>query len=171
MLRCLFGLAIAALLTGCGSSSSSTTTPATSPPAGRQAVTRAQFIAQADALCQTAQNELAPLKARIESLSSSSETATALRQAAALLRQSILITRATQKKLEALARPPADTATIEKMLTGMGEETTYKKDAADAVTKHEPEQFAAVKKLDVKAKSFDEGLAQGYGLKVCGRSE
>jgi hypothetical protein len=158
---------VALAATGCGSSTNTTTpgttTAATSPP------TRAQFIAQADAICQQAQSELAPLKARVEALKGSSPST--YKVAASLVRENVAISRAVQKKLDALAKPPADAATIEKMLGVLSEEITDKNNAANAIANEEAAGVTAASAADKKAKSFDEGLAQGYGMKVCGRSE
>jgi len=158
---------------GCGSTSTKTaTTPATtSTTVSKPAPTRAQFIAQADEICKTAHAKIAPLKARAEALRGQSQNSSTYKNLASLLREDVAISRAVQKNLQALPQPPADTATIEKMLAGFSEEITDKNNAADAVAHEEISGIQAANTADKKANAFDEGLAQGYGMKFCGKSE
>ncbi|MGO8905949.1 MAG: hypothetical protein ACLQMH_10045 [Solirubrobacteraceae bacterium] len=162
---------LAALVgTGCGTTSTQTVrVPTTS--AATPVPTRAGFIAQADEICQTAQTQLTPLKARVEALQGQTPSSSIYKTLGTLLREDVTISRAVEKKLQALPQPPADAATIEKILAGLSEEITDKNNAANAVANEETSAIEADSTADKKAKAYDEGLAQGYGMKVCGRSE
>ena len=114
MIRSVAILASAAALAGCSSTKTGTTSP---PPA----VTKAQFLVRADAICSAAKGELARLRVRVKSITLKSPTQAPLHELDALLRRNAAIARAAFEKLAALARK--------------------------------------------------EGLAHGYGTKVCDRSE
>jgi len=175
VLTILVALAVA----GCGStgkpSSSATTgtsagtptrvTSAAAPPAG---ATTARFIAAADSICRALRSQQQPLNARAQALTQ--ETASARAQLQALLQQSVVYARAADAKLQALPRPPGETAAIEKLLAGYDHEATEVSSFADILTKQEPEKQRSVLGSLERSTATDRALAKSLGLKVCAAS-
>jgi hypothetical protein len=185
---------VALASTGCGSSSSGTPTAATQPasaaatsthsataaqgstgtraathPTATPTATRALFIARADTICRTLKSQQAPLEARVHTLNGSSENSQSnYKELASLLHQSVRFARSADAKLQALAAPPGDGATIEKLLAGYSEEAKYATSFADALTREERGAWEAAEKALARTLALDRGLAQGYGFKVCG---
>lgn len=171
---------VALAATGCGSTSTKTVAESTSPQAvavhARTTTSsppaRAQFIAQADAVCRTLKSEQAPLEARVHALNGSSENSPSNYKAlAVLLRQSVRFARTADAKLQSLSKPPGDRATIEKLFAGYSEEATDATKFADALAREERGAWEAAERALTKAIARDRGLARGYGFRVCGTSE
>jgi len=168
---------IALAVAGCGSTSkpsvgattgtsAGTPTRVTSiPPAG---ATTARFIAAADSICRALRSQQQPLNARAQALTQ--ETASARAQLQALLQQSVVYARAADAKLQALPRPPGETAAIDKLLAGYDYEATEVSSFADILTKQEPEKQRSVLGSLERSTATDRALAKSLGLKVCAAS-
>ena len=144
------------------------TTPAATTP--KPVPTKAVFIAQADEICRAGNAELAPFKRRSKALAGDSP-AEIRELLPPILRQAVVVERAWIAKLQALPTPSGDATTIAKWLTALNEAMTDARSVADAV---EAEGLAAQQpatSAGEKAKTLARGLAQGYGMKVCGKSE
>jgi len=158
----------AVVLGGCGAARKHTvvvqtvTVPATS---SKPTPTMTQFIAQADEICKTLKSEQAQVKQRF------SESSKGVTAAVQLGRQGITFSRAANAKLQALPKPASEAATIEKLLTGYGEEATDGTNALDALAHKEISAEEAAQAALTKVEAFDDGVAQTLGLKVCGKSE
>ena len=166
----LIASALAALLaSGCGSTSSPTTQPGSGSSAS--SVTRAQFVARANAICTALHGEQALLKPRLTALEHLQSARLARKAGAGIAHESVALARAAEAKLRALARPAADAATIERLLAGYREEVTYATSIANAIASEYPRgQEAAARNLK-HAVLVDRGLAAGLGLNVCATSE
>jgi hypothetical protein len=148
-----------------GSSGAPAATRATATPTP----TRALYIARADTICRTLKSQQAPLEARVHTLNGSSENSPSnYKELASLLRQSVRFARSADAELQALPAPPGDAATIEKLLAGYSEEAKDATNFADALTREERGAWEAAERALAKTLALDRGLAQGYGLKVCG---
>src|ERR1700677_2608595 len=118
----LLASVLTVLCAGCGASNShvaSVHAGAESTPTGVS--TRAQFVAQAQQICQTLSAQEKPLRARQETLKSL-PTATADKLFVSLVDQVVTLSRAAERKLAALPRPPSDARAISKLLAGFSEE-------------------------------------------------
>jgi hypothetical protein len=156
------------LLSGCGSSGTGTTgayAGQSASTAGVQATT-AHFVAQAEAVCHTLSVQEQPLKARQESLKGV-PTATSDKAFVSLARQVVTLSRATDEKLRALARPPAAGRAIEQLLSAFAEELVYATNIATAAANEENTPGEdAVNELR-KSIAANSALAATYGMKDC----
>jgi hypothetical protein len=136
------------------------------------APTKAQFIARADAICARTDAKLKPAQKRLKALpgESASESAAyaALRSAAAALRQGATITREGIAQLQALTVPQGDASTVQKIVTALDDEAADIDNMASATASGEASAIDAAKRAEQITKATYGGLAQGYGLKVCG---
>jgi hypothetical protein len=175
-LSCIAAIAAvlcAAAVAGCGGGSTRTTaatvTRASSPSTAAvpAAPTKAQFIARADAICARTNAKLKPVQQHLSALARQSESAiesegpTAFRQGAAITREGIA-------QLQALSVPTGDVATVQKIITALDDEAADIDNIAAATAHGEGSAIEAAKRAEQTTKATYQGLAQGYGLKVCG---
>jgi hypothetical protein len=146
--------AIAALaLAGCGASNP------------RTALTKAQFIARADAICGHEAADLSGLRARNRASDAS------LTQVPRLIRQVAAIHEAATTRLESLPQPPGEASTIAGWLTARTVAATFELDTAEA-----PPGEASVAGSDMRAalrraRTLVRSLSRSYGFRVCGTTE
>ena len=153
---------VALLAGGCGSTSSTTSAPASTTPAGSgAAVTRAQFAAQADAICTTLHTQQAQLKTRLTALEHAPSARQARKEGGAIARESVALARAAEAKLQALARPAADAATIERLLAGYREESADASRIAEAITSEYPRGEEAAARDLKRAVAVDRVAGRG----------
>jgi hypothetical protein len=69
-----------------------------------------------------------------------------------------------------LEPPPADEATIEKMLDTAQEGNSLGVEAAEALEEGETSRFGELAKEVEAVNNRAKGIAEGYGLKVCGQA-
>jgi hypothetical protein len=155
------------LCSGCGSSSTNSTGGRTSGTSSTSAsTTKAQFVAQAEAICRTLSSQEKPLKARQESLKNLSPE-TGDTEFVAIVSKVVAYSQAAASKLEALPLPPDDAPAIEKLLLSFSEETGDAKAIEQAARKQEstPGEDAE----DALRRTLDENLpqAEAYGMKDC----
>ncbi len=162
-------LAIGApLLAACGHTSTTTSNTVSASSPG--AATRAQFVARAEAVCHALTAQERPLRARQESLKGLAPAA-AQTTFVSLARQVVALSRATAGELEALPRPAADRAAIEKLLRAYSEETADVSNLAEAAAHQDAalgEQAQRVLKRSIAANIE---LASTFGMKSCLGSE
>lgn len=127
-------------------------------------VTKAQFLARADALCQAEIDRLRGVAAfeRVPLASLADDPR--------LIRHAVAIHEATDAKLEALPEPPGEAAGIAKVLTARTIATTVETDTAQALAKHLP-AAQSVQQERMRRSAIAKSLAAGYGLSVCGPIE
>jgi hypothetical protein len=127
----------------------------------RPGLTRAQFIARADAICAAEDVKLSRVAAYEHA------TLAELASDPRLIRHAVAIHEAASAKLEALAEPPADVAPIARWLAARTVATTVEFDAEQALVKRLPDA-ARVQAERARRSALALGLARGYGLRVCG---
>jgi hypothetical protein len=166
--RLSFAVVVGLALGGCGSSASQTVTVTRAPGnnVAQPVPTRAEFIAKADAICARLKADQAPLEARAQG--SAGEIPSSATEAS-IFREDIRLGRAATARFAALPRPPGDRGVIEKLLTLDGDEATDLGNVADAVEAEDSASFRTAIGTLKKVEAHDYGLAQGLGLKVCGR--
>ena len=152
---------------GCGGSSTSTATQ-TVTVGHTQELTKAEWIAKADAICAETQEETAPLKAEANALKEAPENASTYQKLAEVLKAGTASIPKETTALRALEPPSGDQGIIQKMIGTVEANATLGESMADALENSDLGRFEALneqaKENTIKAK----GLAQGYGLKVCG---
>lgn len=127
-------------------------------------VTKAQFIARADAVCRAEQEKLR------RALEREHTTVAALAYYPRIIRIAVAIHEAADAKLEALSEPPQDVAPITRWLTARTIATTVEFDAAQALAQHLP-AAARVQAERLRRSALALSLARDYSLTVCGSIE
>lgn len=158
------------VLAGCGSSTSGTSTKpaktdssavaAVSSPAGPS---RASFITSADAICSSVTSRIAPLKASINSNSTPAQAADATSHV-------LTIEASAVQRLKALPEPSGDHAVIAKLWTALDALVANQQNVQQALADDSASELTAAEADVNRAQSYYRGLAQGYGLQVCGAS-
>jgi hypothetical protein len=160
-------IALALAAAGCGSSkNATTTTTATSPSA-----TNAQFVARADAICQSARAKLTPLQATLGrelQAEQASDTAAHRAAVAATFRQSTQVASPLLDRLRTIAPPPSDGAAMAKYLSGVASQITLIDKFADAVLANDAEAVTTLGHEITQGKASVNALARGLGFKICG---
>jgi hypothetical protein len=158
-------LAATAGLAGCGGATK-TQTSSTSPAASGPVPTRAQYVAQADAICQETRASLAKLQTK--SLIALGDTPKAFAAAAPLFRQIQAVEQAELGRLQGLRLPSGDNTEVTAYLQEGTQAVTLVARIAAAFAKGDKVALAAAEKEGNQRGAVAKGLAQGYGFKVCG---
>jgi hypothetical protein len=156
---------------GCGGGgSSSVETSSGHPPESAETV-KAAFIAQADALCTDDHAKSAPIRAEIEKIEASGNPESPPNEArlGELLKQAIGAAEVEVEAIRELETPPADQATIGKMLDAAGEGSGLGRKTATALEEGDEARFVELAQEDEAINNRVRGIAEGYGFKVCGQ--
>ena len=145
--KCALGIMAAALVMAASTGVAGAAAP------HKQAPTKAEFIAQGDAICSAGNQAEAALQTRVVGTSKNPTKA----QLTTFAKGIAKIILGEHAKLSKLTPPSADKATIKKLLTEL------KKEANALAAK--PSLLLSGKGLDKAAKQ-----AQAYGFKVCGNT-
>jgi hypothetical protein len=165
--RLVPALAVVATLAiaGCGGGGTKTFTQVrtqTSP----EPLTKAEYIAHADAICKTEGAKRAELEQQVAELApiTSGET----REVAALLRQQADNQMAEVKGLLALQPPSADAASLASLLSILSAQITDLDDWADAYDQRNAKEIRSLQIRIAEHNAEASALAHRYGFKVCG---
>lgn len=162
-----------AALAGCGGGSTNTTTTTDTRASSSAALavpatpTKAQFIARADTICARTNAKLKPVQQRLAALARASES-TVEAKGSSVLREGAAITREGIAQLQALTVPQGDAPTVRKIVTALDDEAADIDNMASATASGEASAIEAAKRAEQTTKATYDGLAQGYGFKVCG---
>jgi chromosome segregation ATPase len=173
-LVCLLAMALA--LASCGGSSSSdppTTSAATETDAATEessapSQSRAEFITQADGICQKVKEEDAPVETRFTQLNETAKTPQEGKEAADLLRQLTDYVSGGVAKLRELEPPPGDEEAIDSYISAVEERVATEEKMADAIETRNENRFKALSEEFSAASSLAKEEAERYGFKVCG---
>jgi hypothetical protein len=132
-------------------------------------LTKAQFIAHADAICRSEDVKLAYIEQRAASLEGASLAS--FRTVPHLIRKTVAIHEVTNAKLEALPQPPAETTAIGRWLTARIVATTVALDAAEAPAGKDLIAARDLQQQLTRAIVLVRGLAHSYGFAVCDAGE
>jgi hypothetical protein len=124
------------------------------------AVTKAQFIARADAICQAEQAKLAFIKLGAGAAGEGPTTPS-------VIRQEVVQSRAATAKLESLPQPPGENATIGKWLTARTVAATIASDAGEAPAGEDATAVRDVLNELTRANALAQRLAGDYGVETC----
>jgi hypothetical protein len=130
----------------------------------KRGLSRAQFVASADAVCRYEQAKLATIEARAQRLGRADTAPSVIRQRVA---QSQLAT----GRLEGLPEPPGDARAIGRWLTARTVAATVAVDLAEAPSRGEATAVSDVKGQLATALARARALALGYGSQVCSETE
>lgn len=167
-------LALIMVVAGCGGGSSSSTIETSSgyPPGQSAEYPKEAFIEEADALCSDYQAKVAPIKAELEELEKAPnpESPQNEKMLGELLNEAIAEAEAELDSLRELEPPQADAATIEKMLDTAQEGNGLGTETAEALEDGDTSRFRELVKEVEATNNRAKGMAEGYGLKVCGQA-
>jgi hypothetical protein len=133
-----------------------------------QELTKAEWIAKADAICAATKEETAPLKAEANALKEAPENASTYQKLAEVLKAGTASIPKETAALRALEPPSGDQEIIQKMIGTVEANATLGDSMADALENSDLERFEALNEQAKENTTKAKGLAQGYGLKVCG---
>lgn len=165
------------VLAGCGSSSSSSSS-ATDAGAGEAGtLTKAEFVAKADAICEATKAKQEPLRQKVEEVARKARgeeqanggiTDGTRRELAQALGRIVAMSEASQSRIQALGIPQEDAGQLEAIFQKV--ESSFESSLAygAALEKHEDAEAQAVaEKANTETHETAE-LAKQYGFKVCG---
>jgi hypothetical protein len=137
----------------------------------KAAVTNAQFIASADAICQAEQAKFAYIGQRAPALRQRARTVDHTPIIPSLIRQQVAQSRLANGKLEALPQPPGDRARIGKWLTARTVAATIASDLGEAPAGEHATAVRDVLNELKRANALAQRLAGDYGLEACRAAE
>jgi hypothetical protein len=127
--------------------------------------TKAQYTARADAIC-AFENEKLHRAAAFEHA-----PVAAFSSVPRLIREAVAIRAVANAKLESLAKPAGEGATIEKWLTARTVQATLRRDVAEAPAREFPTAAKDVKEALDRASALERDLSQSYGFRICSATE
>ena len=155
-------------LAACGGGGGTTATQTvTAQKQGGYPPTKAEFINQADALCQQFHADTASLRGRIQDLGQPTSTAD-LHRGADLIRQYADELSSEAAKLREIQPPRGDEAIINTWLSTAESGITAFHDLGDAYDSGDGQRIRSLGSEVQSRNDKASGIAQGYGLKVCG---
>lgn len=132
-------------------------------------LTKAQFIAAADAVCRVEEVKLKYIEQRAATLEG--VPAASFRSVPRLIRKAVAIHETTNAKLESLTEPPGETAAIGSWLTARIVATTIGLDAAEAPAGHDLVGRRDLQRQLSRSIARVHRLAHAYGFAVCDATE
>lgn len=178
-MRRLAPLVVVALiaLAGCGSSSVTSSSVTETTAGGEESLTKADFIAKADALCEASKAKQAPLRqnldeltrrARVEEQSNEGLSDGTRKELSQTLRRIVATTEASLSQVQALGLPQGETVQLETIFEKT--ESTIEASLAYGRTleNHEDARAQTIAEKGNTETRETAALAKQYGLKVCG---
>jgi CHASE3 domain sensor protein len=157
-------------LVGCGGSSSNSSSTDTASVRSGEALSKAEFVEQADAICTNRKSEREALQSEAEELAQEINAGSdaAREELADLLAKAADNAEEEFSELRGLTPPPADAATIDEMLSSAGRQVALTRAGVAALRKGDFEAFTEVTRSGRAAKAKAAATARSYGLEVCG---
>jgi hypothetical protein len=172
----IFVVSLVAL--GCGSSSSEGSSSATDAVrSGEGALSRAEFIAKADALCEASRTKQEPLRKKLEEVAREARseeqdpeglTDSTRRELAQTLGQLVAMTEASQAQVQALGPSQADAGQLEAVFQKTDSAFEASLAYGAALENHEDAKAQAIAERANAETRETAALAARYGFKVCG---
>jgi hypothetical protein len=166
----LVGVLAALAVAGCGGSDSATTRTETVTVEADDAspLSKAEWIERADAICEENDEEIEPLGEKFDELQDGPGSDQKSQEGAEVLREVTASRRGAYERIDELEPPPGDQQLIEKMLDTAEAGLTYNEQIADGL---EADDYSAITdgvEQREKKSAAASGMAEGYGLEVCG---
>lgn len=176
-MRRLVPLIFVIVLAGCGASSGGSSSSTEAATTGEGALTKAEFVAKADAICEATKAKQEPLrqkleevarKARSEEQGSGGITDGTRRELAQALGRIVAMSEASQSRVQALGLPREDAGQLEAIFQKV--ESSFESSLAygAALKQHEDAKAQAVAEKANTETHETAVLAKQYGFKVCG---
>ena len=170
----LLGAALA--LGACGdddddeaSSPATTTDTQTQTTTQADGVTKAEYIAEADAFCKKSNAEAKVLNERAQDAVRGARGAKAQLDAVApILREGYEVQARSREEFKKIEYPPGDRATIEQLYAAYDRQTALVAELRDAAEAGDVARFRSVSEEQDRVKVRARGLARSYGFKECG---
>lgn len=165
------------VLAGCGSSSGDSSSSSDVATSAGGSLTKTEFVAKADALCEASRAKQEPLrekleevaqKARGEEQSSEGLTDGTRQELAQTLGQIVAMAEASQSQVQGLGRPKGDAGQLEAIFAKT--ESAFETSLAygDALEHHEDAKAQAIAEKANAETRETAALATRYGFEVCG---
>lgn len=132
-------------------------------------LTKAQFIAHADAICGVERQDITYVERRAAALEGASVAS--FRSVPHLIRKAVAIYETTNAELESLAEPPGETRAIGRWLTARVVAATVALDAAEAPAGHDLVAARDLQQELSRAIALARRLARAFGFAVCNAAE
>ncbi len=149
---CASGIVVLIALAGCGGTETGT------------APTRAQFAAQADAVCRFEAEKLSRAAAFERA------PVAAFSTVPRLIRQAVAIRELADARLEALRVPAGEAGAIGRWLTARTVAATLQRDAAEAPAGQYPKATRDLNRALERARALERHLSEGHGFTICGKT-
>jgi hypothetical protein len=165
-------LAVLVIVAGCGGGGSSSAETSSGSPQESGELTKAAFIEEADALCSAYQDQTEPIRDEIEGIEKSSnpESPKNVVRLGELLGEAVATAEGELESIRELEPPQADASTLETMLDTAQEGNGSAAEYGEALEEGETSRFGDLGKETEAANNRAKGMAEGYGLKVCGQA-
>jgi hypothetical protein len=167
---CAF-LALVAVVAGCGGGGTSTEVRMGMAPESAKGV-KTIFIEEADGICSEYQAKREPIKAELEALEKVAEPESAAneKQIGALLNETLGDAEVELESIRELEVPPGDEPTIEKLIGTAEEGNSLVSEGATALEEGDTQRFGELAREGESVNARAKGIAEGYGLTVCGQA-
>lgn len=135
------------------------------------ALSKAQFIAQADSICESATSDAKPINehyAELQAGLSSENESSQYPKLGEVVQESAEALSSEVEDLRSLEPPSADRETITKMLALVDSQVSFTEGMASAFKSNNTGEAEALLEQAKPIKAQAHGIAQGYGFKVCG---
>jgi hypothetical protein len=132
-----------------------------------ETVSKAEFIEQGDDLCGQFREEVEGLD---EELTAALEDGD-YEEAATILSGGLEITRRQLEEFEALPTPEADAAVIDDYLSSTEQQLAITDRLVEALRDQDVSQISALAEEVDEIETETDGIAKGYGFKVCGQQD
>jgi hypothetical protein len=160
-------LVLGLVVTGCGGDDEGgeTSTVTQTVEEQSEALTKAEFIEEADAICKAGHEEAEPLEDTFQQAQQAGDA----EKAADIVRQVADIADEEASKLRALEPPPADAEIVDEYISAGVSGVQTARDLADALDAGDTAQAEVLGDQFNERTSAAQGIARGYGFKVCGQ--
>lgn len=165
------------VLVGCGASSGGSSTSTEAGTGGEGALTKAEFVAKADAICEATKAKQEPLRRKLEEVArrargeeqgSGGITDGTRKELAQALGRIVAMSEASQWRIQALGIPQEDAGQLEAIFQKV--ESSFESSLAygAALEQHDDAKAQAVAEKANTETHETTVLAKQYGFKVCG---
>jgi hypothetical protein len=161
---------------GCGSSSENSGSATGAATSGEGSLTKSEFVAKADALCEASRARQAPLRKKLEEVTLKARgedqgggiTDGTRRELAQTLGRVVALAEASQSRIQGLGLPKADEGQLEAIFQKT--ESAFEASLAygAALEQHEDAEAQAIAEKANAETGEVAALAKRYGFQVCG---
>jgi hypothetical protein len=155
------------LTNGDGGDSIDSTEVVTATTETAQPLTKAEYIKQADAICGSFNSQLGSLNEEVQR----QLTGRDFEAAADKVSEAVEVSRSGIEQLEALPKPAGDEAVLEQLDDARQQIVAGLASSEDAIREEAFDRISSVLRKLQAADQRADGIATGYGFKVCGQGD